>query len=75
MARKPTGRPTRAQAAAARAAALAAPDDSLPIRFVADYDHVTLATTTAYKAGMILSPPPKHRKAALKKGKAVVHGQ
>ena len=65
-------RPSRSQATAARQAARR---DALPVRFIADYDHVTIATTTAYKAGMVLTPPPEHRKAALAKGKAVVHGE
>ena len=64
-------RPTKAQAAAAREAARR---EAAPIRFVEDYDHHTLARTTAYKAGMVLTVPPEHRKAALEKGKAVIDG-
>ncbi len=64
-------RPTRSHAADAREAARR---EALPIRFVADYDHVTIPVTTSYKAGMVLLVPPEHRKAALAKGKAVVHG-
>lgn len=63
-------RPSRAQAAAARAAAAR---EFLPIRFIADFDFVTIPVTTSYKTGMILMPPPEHRKAALDKGKAVIH--
>lgn len=65
-------RPTRAQAAAARKAASR---DSLPIRFTADFDFVEVHRTTAYRAGMVLMPPPAHRKAALAAGRAVIHGE
>lgn len=65
-------RPTRAQAAAARAAARR---DSLPIRFTADYPHVEPDKTTVYLKGMVLLPPPEHRAAALAKGRAVVDGE
>ena len=71
MARRPRSGPTRSQAAAAREAARR---DSLPIRFIADYDYATVPTTTAYKKGMRLMPPAEHRKAALAAGKAVVDG-
>jgi len=64
-------RPTRSLAAKAREAARR---EALPIRFTADYDHVTIPVTTAYKAGMVLQVPPDHRKAALTKRKAVVDG-
>jgi hypothetical protein len=65
-------RPSLSLAAQARASAKR---DSLPIRFVADYDHVEPGKTTAYKKGMVLMPPPEHRAAALAKGKAVVDGE
>lgn len=65
-------RPNRSLVDAARKAAAR---DSLPIRFTADYDHVTPAATTAYKAGTVLLPPPEHRAAALAAGKAVVDGE
>lgn len=64
-------RPSRSQAAAARRAAA---DALKPIRFIADYNHVTPAVTTAYKAGMIILPPPDHRAGALAAGKAVIYG-
>lgn len=64
-------RPTRAQAAAAKKAAVR---DSMPIRFTADYNHVEVMKTTAYKEGMVLTPPPEHRRAALSMGRAVVDG-
>lgn len=65
MARKPS----RSQAAAARKAARI---ETMPIRFVADYDHVTPNVTTSYKTGMVLQAPKDVREAALAKGKAVV---
>lgn len=64
-------RPTKAQVAAAREAARR---ESAPITFTADFDYVTIAKTTAYKAGMTLIVPPDHRKAALASGKAVISG-
>lgn len=64
-------RPNRAQVAAAKKAAAR---DSLPIRFTSDYNHVEPLKTTAYKAGMVLTPPAEHRRAALAKGRAVVDG-
>lgn len=64
-------RPTKAQAEAARKAAAR---EHLPLRFVEDYDHHTLAVTTSYKAGMVLIVPPEHRAAALASGKAVIDG-
>jgi hypothetical protein len=65
MARKPRN----PAVAAARRSQRASP----PIRFVADWDHVTPARTIAYKAGMILEPEPEIRAAALAARKAVVH--
>lgn len=65
-------RPTRSHAAAAKEAARR---DALPLRFTADYPHVTVAKTTFYKAGMVLQVPPDVRKAALAKNKAVVDGE
>lgn len=48
----------------------------LPIRFVADYNHVEPMVTTAYKAGMVVDDPaPDLRKAALAKKVAVEHGE
>lgn len=65
MARKPRN----AAVTAARRSQRASP----PIRFVADWDHVEPGRTIAYKAGMILSPEPAIRAAALALRKAVVH--
>lgn len=63
--------PTRAQVTEARKAAAR---EALPLRFTADFDYVEPGKTTAYKAGMVLTVPPDHRKAALESKRAVVDG-
>lgn len=61
--------PSRRQVARARAAQAKADP---PIRFVADYDHVEINVTTAYKTGMTIDDPPAAvRQKALAAGKAV----
>lgn len=62
-------RPSRRQVSRARAAQAKADP---PIRFLADYDHVEINVTTAYKAGMVIDEPPAAvREKALAMGKAV----
>ncbi len=68
-------RPSRRQVARARVAQAEADP---PIRFIADYDHVEINVTTAYKAGMVIDEPPAAvRQRALASGKAVAvrHGE
>ncbi|GAA4827461.1 hypothetical protein GCM10023232_27210 [Sphingosinicella ginsenosidimutans] len=43
-----------------------------PIRFIADWDYVTATQTISYKAGMVLSPDPAIRAAALAAKTAVI---
>lgn len=44
-----------------------------PIRFVRDWDHVTIARTIAFKAGTVIEPESAVRVAALTAKAAVIH--
>lgn len=62
-------RPSRSQVSRARKAQAS---DPWPIRFVADYDHVTVQQTVVYRAGRVLDNPDADlRTAALASGRAV----
>lgn len=62
-------RPTKI---AVRRARQAQADAEPPIRFLADFDHVTVPLTIAYKAGHeVDEPSPALRAAALASGRAI----